>query len=63
MIARELIDTAQVPGGEELKLYAAYKRLKNFATVVLQKSRLLVYLHLDPGALATLPESTAEPIG
>ena len=45
---------------KELKLYAAYKRLKNFATVVLQKSRLLVYLHLDPGALATLPPNARD---
>lgn len=33
---------------KELKLYAAYKRLKNFATLVPQKSRLLLYLHLAP---------------
>ena len=33
---------------KELKLYVAFKRLKNFATVVLQKSRLLLYLHLPP---------------
>jgi predicted transport protein len=32
---------------KELKLYIAFKRLKNFATVVPQKSRLLLYLHLD----------------
>ncbi|GCL65153.1 DUF5655 domain-containing protein [Pseudaquabacterium pictum] len=39
---------------KELKLYAAYKRLKNFATVVPQKSRLLLYLHLDPAAVRPL---------
>lgn len=33
---------------KELKLYAAYKRLKNFATVVPQKNRLLMFLHLPP---------------
>lgn len=33
---------------KELKLYYAYRRLKNFATLVLQKSRLLLYLHLPP---------------
>lgn len=33
---------------KELKLYVAFKRLKNFATVVLQKNRLLLYLHLQP---------------
>jgi predicted transport protein len=32
---------------KELKLYIAFKKLKNFATVVLQRSRLLLYLHLD----------------
>ncbi|HVK55129.1 MAG TPA: DUF5655 domain-containing protein [Burkholderiales bacterium] len=39
----------------ELKLYAAFKRLKNFATVVLQKNRLLLYLHLNPEDLGLLP--------
>jgi predicted transport protein len=33
---------------KELKLHYAYRRLKNFATLVLQKSRLLLYLHLPP---------------
>lgn len=33
---------------KELKLYAAFKRLKNFATLVPQKNRLLLFLHLDP---------------
>ncbi|MDW5417179.1 endonuclease NucS [Iodobacter sp. CM08] len=32
----------------ELKLYYAFKRLKNFASIVLQKGRLLLFLHLDP---------------
>lgn len=40
---------------KELRLYLAFKRLKNFATVVAQKNRLLLYLHLDPKELATLP--------
>lgn len=39
---------------KELKLYYAYRRLKNFATLVLQKGRLLLYLHLSP-ASETLP--------
>lgn len=39
---------------KELKLYYAYRRLKNFATLVLQKSRLLLYLHLPPDS-KTLP--------
>ena len=40
---------------KELKLYAAFKRLKNFATVVLQKNRLMLYLHLNPEELTSLP--------
>lgn len=32
---------------KELKLYIAFKRLKNFATVVPQRGRLLLYLHVD----------------
>jgi len=40
---------------KELKLYAAFKRLKNFATVVIQKNRLLLYLHLNPANLGILP--------
>ncbi len=37
---------------KELKLYIAFKRLKNFATVVPQKGRLLLYLHLDVDQIA-----------
>lgn len=33
---------------KELRLYAAFKRLKNFASIVPQKGRLLLYLHMDP---------------
>lgn len=33
---------------KDLRLYVAFKRLKNFATVVFQKDRLVVYLRLDP---------------
>lgn len=39
---------------KELKLYMAFKRLKNFATVVPQKSRLLLFLHVDPDPLVPL---------
>ena len=40
---------------KELRLYTAFKRLKNFATVVLQRNRLLLYLHVDPcAAVASL---------
>lgn len=40
---------------KELRLYVAFKRLKNFATVVAQKNRLLLYLHLNSKDLETLP--------
>lgn len=32
----------------ELKLYVAFKRMKNFATVVLSQKKLLLNLHLNP---------------
>ena len=35
---------------KELRLYIAFKTLRNFVSVVLQHSRLLVYLHLDAAA-------------
>lgn len=40
---------------KELKLYVAFKRLKNFTTVVIQKNRLLLYLNLNPTQLGPLP--------
>lgn len=40
---------------KELRLYLAFKRLKNFATVVAQKNRLVLYLHLNPKDLEPLP--------
>lgn len=44
---------------KELRLYLAFKRLKNFATVVLhRKNCLLLYLHVDPViALPVLPNA------
>ena len=33
---------------KDLRLYVAFKRLKNFVTVVFQRDRLVVYLRLDP---------------
>jgi predicted transport protein len=44
---------------KELRLYVAFKRLKNFATVVLhRKNCLLLYLHVDPAtAVPGLPNS------
>lgn len=37
---------------KHLKLYAAFRRLKNFACVVVQPQRLLVMLKLDPATIA-----------
>jgi len=44
---------------KELRLYLAFKRLKNFATVVLhRKNCLVLYLHVDPAiALPVLPNA------
>lgn len=33
---------------KDLKLYVAFKRIKNFATVVFQRDRLLMYLKINP---------------
>lgn len=33
---------------KDLKVYVAFKRLRNFATVCFQKNNLVVYLHVDP---------------
>ena len=35
----------------KLKLYVAFKKIKNFASVVMYKSRFLLYLHLDPATV------------
>lgn len=40
---------------KDLKLYRAYKRLRNFASVVLKKKQALLYLHLDPKSIKALP--------
>jgi predicted transport protein len=45
---------------KELKLYVAFKRLKNFATIILQKNRLVLYLHLQPTKLSGLPPSARD---
>ncbi len=50
MVLSSLEDYAMSLGDDvqrkELKLYVAFKRLKNFATVVLTKKGVLLYLHL-----------------
>ena len=45
---------------KELKLYVAFKRLKNFATIVLQKNRLVLYLHLQPTMVSALPSNARD---
>lgn len=45
---------------KELKLYVAFKRIKNFGTIVLQKSRILLFLHLDPKSIGPLPENARD---
>ena len=36
---------------KQLKLYVAFRRIKNFATAFVQKKGICVYLHLDPSTL------------
>lgn len=38
----------------ELRRYVAFKRIRNFATLVAQRGRLLLYLHLDPATVIQL---------
>jgi predicted transport protein len=45
---------------KELKLYVAFKRLKNFASIVPQKSRLVLFLHLNPDMLDPLPANARD---
>lgn len=45
---------------KELKLYVAFKRLKNFATVVLAKKGVLLYLHLDPAPVVKALKSARD---
>lgn len=40
---------------KDLKLYVAFKRLRNFATVCFKKEALVVYLQLDPKVVAFEP--------
>lgn len=40
---------------KELKLYVAFKRIKNFASIVVQKNKFLVYLNISPELVLPLP--------
>lgn len=44
----------------ELKLYVAFKRLRNFASIVPQAARLLLLLHLDPDLLPAMPPNARD---
>lgn len=41
---------------KDLQLYVAFKRLKNFATVVFQRDRLVMYVRLDPETVELLDD-------
>jgi predicted transport protein len=45
---------------KDLKLYIAFKRLRNFATVVFQKNNLLLFLHMDPDQLSLVEGFTRD---
>lgn len=45
---------------KDLRLYVAFKRIKNFTTVVFQKDRLLLYLRLDPTKVELLEGFTRD---
>jgi predicted transport protein len=45
---------------KELRLYVAFKRLKNFVAIVPYKKRLLLYLNLDPSKLSNLPANARD---
>jgi predicted transport protein len=44
----------------ELKLYVAFKRLKNFASIVPQKAKLLLFLHINPDLAQPLPPNARD---
>lgn len=63
----EALKTTLVSLGDDvqiktLKLYVAFKRIKNFASVEVQASqeRLVVYLKVDPGTIALVPGFTRD---
>jgi predicted transport protein len=45
---------------KDLKVYIAFKRLRNFATIVFQKDNLLVYLQLNPNKAPTVQGITRD---
>ncbi len=45
---------------KDLRLYIAFKRIKNFTTVVFQKDRLMLYLRLDPARIEPIAGFTRD---
>jgi predicted transport protein len=45
---------------KELKLYVAFKRLKNFASIVPQKAKLLLFLSVNPDLVQPLPPNARD---
>jgi predicted transport protein len=45
---------------KDLKLYIAFKRLRNFATVEIRRDKLMVFLRLDPDAISLTPGFTRD---
>jgi predicted transport protein len=45
---------------KDLKLYVAFKRLRNFATVCFQRNNLQVYLHIDPAQVGMVEGFTRD---
>ena len=45
---------------KQLKLYVAYRRIRNFACVEVQKSRLLVHVRLNPDEVQVEPDFTRD---
>lgn len=47
-LRRYILDLGDDVNEKPLKLYVAFRRIRNFATVCVQKKALLLYLHIDP---------------
>jgi predicted transport protein len=45
---------------KELKLYVAFKRIKNFASIIVQKNKLILMLSLNPQNINPLPSNARD---
>jgi predicted transport protein len=45
---------------KELKLYVAFKRIKNFASIIVQKNKLILMLSLNPQSINPLPSNARD---